>query len=145
MSSNLKDLAYSTSLSASLLSWATLAIILALTWISRQGFPSTSFNSGAVVFSSKMKQLSAAAQSSGDNSLKKRSKRSSLSNSSSPVLISHATRALSCTTSVSLMKPKRRSTRLRHFNSSSCVIETASAICFFRALIFSEVVTLSAY
>ncbi|KAG9680007.1 hypothetical protein KCU87_g57, partial [Aureobasidium melanogenum] len=55
----------------------------------------------SLLFSSKMKQLRAAAHCSGVSSLKKRLKSSSLSTNSSPVLISQATRALSCTTSAS--------------------------------------------
>ena len=145
MSSYLKELTYSFSLILSLLSRATLAIILAFARITWKGLSSSSFISGASDFSSKTKQLNVAAQSSGDNSLKKRSKRSSVSNSSSPLLISQATRALICTTSTSLMKSKRRSTRLRHFSSSSCCMDVASAIFLFRALIFAKLVTLSAY
>ena len=60
------------------------------------------------------------------------------------MLISQATRALSSTTSASLMKPKRRSTRLRHLSSSSCIVERAVVICFFTDLMRAVRSTLSA-
>ena len=145
MSWYLNPCTYSSSFTASLLSCDTFATTLACAWISRNGFANSSFRAGASAFSSKMKQLRTAAHSSGESSLKKRLKRSSLRRSSSPVLISHATRALSWTTSASLMKPKRRRTRLRHLSSSSCIMEMAAVICFLRDFILSERATLSAY
>jgi hypothetical protein len=73
-----------------------------------------------LTFSSKTKHESSAAHCSGPSSLKTLLKIISVSSSSSPVEISHATRPFFCTTSSSDVKPRRRSTRLRHLSSSSC-------------------------
>lgn len=69
-------------------------------------------------FSPKTKQLSNPAHCSGDSELNAPLKMSSVNSSSSPVLISHATRPFMSTISVAVVNPKRRRTRLRHLSSS---------------------------
>lgn len=147
MSSQWKLLTYSSSFTASFDSCATLATIRACDWISFRGFARSSRLRALVSldFSSNTKTLRTAATCSGVRLLKNPLNRSSLSISSSPELISQATRAFNCTTSASLMNPNRRSTRLRHLSSSNCIMDMASLIFFFVSLILVPNATFSEY
>lgn len=130
--STLKLWTYSSSTTAIPLSLDTLAIHRARSWSCRSGAARSSFSLTCVVdchqhtplstltFSWNAKQLSRAAQSSGLRGLKVPPNMSSVNKSSSPLLISHATRPFISTTSSFVVKPSRRKTRFRDFNSSSC-------------------------
>jgi hypothetical protein len=76
------------------------------------------------------KQLSKPAHCSGSSGLKTPLKMSSVRRSSSPELISHATRPFMSTISADVVKPKRRSTRFRHFSSSICKMSCVAWILF---------------
>src|ERR1700722_3292923 len=73
-----------------------------------------------LTFSVKTKQLNRPAHCSGDNGLNTPLKISSVNSSSSPVLISHATRPFISTISADVVNPSRRRTRFRHLSSSIC-------------------------
>lgn len=73
-----------------------------------------------LTFSWKAKQLRSAAQCSGASGLNVPPNINSVNSSSSPLLISHATRPFISTTSSLVVKPNRLRTRLRDLSSSSC-------------------------
>mmetsp|Transcript_43505 Transcript_43505/g.102186 ORF Transcript_43505/g.102186 Transcript_43505/m.102186 type:complete len:216 (-) Transcript_43505:2353-3000(-) len=103
---------------------------------------SGSLEGSVSVFSSKTKQLSSAAHTSGGRSLNTPSNSSSEITSSSPESISQAARPLSCTTSSPLVYPRRRRTR---FIPLSCCLKTmpeAARMLFLRTEISSEIAIL---
>lgn len=156
MSSTLKEETYSSSTTGSLDSFDTLAIRRAISCITRKGAASSSLSLvGCVLcapryrqhrayidarletstrtFSANTKQLSSPALCSGDSVLKTPLKISSVSNNSSPVLISHATRPFMSTMSSAFVNPNRRSTRFRDLSSSSCKTSLVALIRFLSA------------
>ena len=145
ISSTLKLCTYSCSTTGSWLSTDTCAIRRAVSCSTRRGAViSSRKRDGCSLFSPKTKHESSAAHCSGVRSLKVPLNMSSVSKSSSPVLISHATRPFFSTMSSADVKPRRRSTRLRHLSSSSCSTLCAAVICAWMAATWSCAACLAA-
>ena len=129
ISSTLKLCTYSCSTTGSRHSTETRAMRRAVSCSTRSGAASSSLSrTGCSLRSVNTKQERIAAHSSGVSSLNVPWKMSSVSSSSSPVLISQATRPFFSTKSSAVVKPSRRSTRFRHLSSSSCSTLCAAAI-----------------
>lgn len=91
------------------------------------------------------KQLRSAAIFSTDKSLKTPFSNISVRTTSSPTLISHATRPLTVTISSSVKYPIRRRTLLRCLRSSKCKMDLTLLTFFFKVLILARSATFFPY